>query len=440
MQTINAAYFGALYWNGRNDSLWSQIVAVAESPVSVGGSRLRAAWRIADAYRAEYQAIFGALPAELDSVAAQRARLEADGTCRSIDGACPAPHCHVVRASAGDGIDHCLPRFPLEGRPGFELVGQAAVCSWGKVPPSEADLQTFGDAYDCMELADQLAITQIYVNFAKAIAAYEYRLLSTSSPYDAWVEGGMAEAGAGLSVSAQRGARLFVGKAACASCHSGAMLSDGDFHNIGVPQVGAYVPTLADCPAGGWCDCVSDDRTVPTNCLPWGARDGLRKLAASRFRRDSRWSDDLDCANHFTLHIDANYAATHPDECDGLVGLYSRVLGGPRSQEEDDELMGAWRTPSLRNVAQTAPYMHTGAYATLAEVIEHYDRGGRPDPASPPPPAALVGRRDSRMQPLNLTATEKLDLERFLQSLSAPADPAWAAPPPEGSVPPPSGF
>ena len=55
-QTLNAAYANIIYWNGRNDSLWSQIVAVVESHVSVNGSRLRVAWRIADAYRDAYNA------------------------------------------------------------------------------------------------------------------------------------------------------------------------------------------------------------------------------------------------------------------------------------------------------------------------------------------------------------------------------------------------
>ena len=95
-QTVNAAFSDLVYWNGRNDSLWSQIVAVAESHVSVNGSRLRTAWRIADAYRAEYEAVFPEypLPAPLDSVAAHKARLEPDGTCTLDNGACPPERCH----------------------------------------------------------------------------------------------------------------------------------------------------------------------------------------------------------------------------------------------------------------------------------------------------------------------------------------------------------
>ena len=77
---------------------------------------------------------------------------------------------------------------------------------------------------------------------------------------------------------------------------------------------------------GDWCDCVSDDRFEPQNCLPIGARDGLRKLQASKFRRDGVWSDDAECQRHYTAHIDPNYAADHPDECDGRIKWYSKTL------------------------------------------------------------------------------------------------------------------
>src|SRR5688572_26500476 len=83
-QSINSGFMTDLvYWNGRNDSLWSQIIAVVESHVSVNGSRMRVAWRIIDKYRSEYETLFPEfpLPAIMDSVAAQQSRLEADGTC-----------------------------------------------------------------------------------------------------------------------------------------------------------------------------------------------------------------------------------------------------------------------------------------------------------------------------------------------------------------------
>jgi cytochrome c peroxidase len=68
---------------------------------------------------------------------------------------------------------------------------------------------------------------------------------------------------------------------------------------------------------------------------------------------------------------------------------------------------GAFKVPSLREVARTAPYMHDGSFERLADVIEFYDRGGRPNP-----------NLDPEIRPLRLTAAEKSALLAFLRSLS----------------------
>jgi cytochrome c peroxidase len=68
---------------------------------------------------------------------------------------------------------------------------------------------------------------------------------------------------------------------------------------------------------------------------------------------------------------------------------------------------GAFKTPTLREVARTAPYMHDGSMATLEEVVEYYDKGGEP-----------VANLDPKMKPLSLTAEEKADLVEFLRALS----------------------
>jgi cytochrome c peroxidase len=227
-QTINAAYSDLIYWNGRNDTLWSQIVAVTESHVSVAGSRMRVAWRILDAYKAEYDDLFSQypLPPEMDSIAAQKARLNPDGTCVLEGGTtCPA-ECQMINGP-------CLPRFPLEGRPGYVKPGQPPVCDWGS---TDTILQPYNDAWDCMQLADQLAINRVYVNYAKAIEAYEFTLISNNSAFDQWAACGF-QAGK-LGPSAERGARLFEGKAACKECHKGPLFQDNEFHNIGIRQIG----------------------------------------------------------------------------------------------------------------------------------------------------------------------------------------------------------
>jgi len=405
-QTFNAAYHQLIYWNGRNDSLWAQIAAVNESYVSMNGSRLRVAWRIADAYAAEYAAVFpdDPLPSIMDSVAAQAARLEADGSCTLVAGACPS-YCQTQNTV-------CLPRFPLEGRPGFVKPGQLAQCTWGT--SNDPLLQPYNDAYDCMMLADQLQVTRIYVNWAKAIAAYEYTLISKDSPFDQWAAAGFPTGM--LDPAAERGSHLFVGKAACAECHSGPLFTDEEFHMIGTPQVGDYVPTTTECPAGGYCDCISDDRFAPQNCIPIGARDGLRKLQANKFRRDSVWSDDTECAAHFAEHTQETYTNANPDQCDGRIKYYSMPL--------DDTLRGAWKTPSLRDVSLTAPYMHNGMYKTLQEVMTHYNQGGVIETTG-----EINGTIDGKIKVLNLSDQEMSDLIAFLQALTGQVDPDVTAAP-----------
>jgi cytochrome c peroxidase len=89
----------------------------------------------------------------------------------------------------------------------------------------------------------------------------------------------------------------------------------------------------------------------------------------------------------------------------GDPGRY-RVTG--RSQDR-----GRFRTPTLRQLVHTAPYMHDGSLATLAEVVEHYDKGGTPDPFLSP-----------EIRPLGLSEREKADLAAFLRTLSGTLHPA----------------
>jgi cytochrome c peroxidase len=342
---INAAYYDLKYWNGRYDSLVWQAMAVTESPVSMNSDRVRVAWMIADYYRDRYEAIFEhPLPDFPRTFEEQAALLEEDGQCRLEAGVCPA-EC--------GGADGCWPRFPLSGRPGLQ-------------------------PFERMAQGDKDAVTRTFVNYAKAIAAYEYRLISRSSPFDRFVaEGGGSEL---ISPAAQRGAKLFAGKASCIDCHRTPLFSDSKFHNVGVPQAGPGVPTEADCPAGNTCDCAAG-----TLCLPWGAYFGIGVLKRTTLRADNAtFSDD-------------------PQLPERLSKWYEREL--------TDDLKGAWRTPSLRDVALTAPYMHDGYYRSLDEVVRHYVQGGtRLGSAS--------DQVDPRIRPLDLDEGEIQDLIEFLKTLT----------------------
>jgi cytochrome c peroxidase len=117
-------------------------------------------------------------------------------------------------------------------------------------------------------------------------------------------------------------------------------------------------------------------------------------------------------------------AALHPAADRQTQGLYA-VTGDPNDR-------GRFRIPSLRNVAVTAPYMHDGSIATLPEVIEHFNAGGRNIHSRPfAGDGRLHPARDARIRPLNLSAEEKADLLAFLEALTDDCflnNPAFADP------------
>jgi len=75
--------------------------------------------------------------------------------------------------------------------------------------------------------------------------------------------------------------------------------------------------------------------------------------------------------------------------------------------QKSDASLGAFKTPTVRNAALTAPYMHDGSFATLEEVVDHYDKGGNPNPSL-----------DVDIKPLKLTPQEKADLVAFMKALT----------------------
>jgi cytochrome c peroxidase len=206
------------------------------------------------------------------------------------------------------------------------------------------------------------AISRAYANLGKAIAAYERRLNPGRSRFDRYVDAELAgrphDAASALSAEEQEGLRLFIGKANCVNCHNGAQLTDNHFHNTGVPLPRVSLP--ADS----------------------GRATGARQAVAGEFSCTSRFSD------------------ARPEDCSELRFAVT----------EGEELVRAYKTPSLRGVADRAPYMHAGQFASLAEVIAHYDAA----------PAAPAGH--SELRPLRLSAPQRRALEAFLRTLSAPFD------------------
>ena len=212
--------------------------------------------------------------------------------------------------------------------------------------------------------ARQEAITRAFTNLGKSIAAYERRLAAGRSSFDRYVDalvaGDDTAAAKILSPAAVAGLRFFLSAGAqCTRCHNGPLFTNGDFHNIGTGTSGAEHPDL-------------------------GRSIGIQAVLSTEFNCLGPYSDN----------------PTH--RCPELDYL--------NRHEENATLVGAYKVPGLRNVAATAPYMHDGRFASLAEVVEHYRR-----PRSAPSTMELRPLHD-------LTAARAAALVAFLESLSAPVD------------------
>jgi cytochrome c peroxidase len=202
---------------------------------------------------------------------------------------------------------------------------------------------------------DGESTTQVFVNIGKAIAAYERRVRHKPSRFDAYVDALVTTGREPRDVLTEEeiaGAKLFVGKGGCTQCHNGPLFTNQEFHNTGVPAA-ANLPV---------------DR---------GRATGTHGVLADEFNCRSRWSDARgNCA-----------------ELDYMV-------------KSGHELERAFKVPSLRDVAERAPYMHAGQLATLSDVLAHYNHA----------PAAPAGHTE--IKPLRLNARELRQLEVFLRTLS----------------------
>ena len=157
-------------------------------------------------------------------------------------------------------------------------------------------------------------------HIAEAIAAFERTIVSQNSAFDKYVLGSSDA----MTDSAVRGMALFKGKARCILCHNGPNLTDNQFHNLGVPQIGPL-------------------------------KEDLGRYMVTRAESDK----------------------------------------------------GAFKTPTLRSIQETAPYMHDGVFKTLEEVIDFLDQGGGNNP-----------HLSSLIKSLGLAPEEKAELVEFLKSLT----------------------
>jgi len=205
---------------------------------------------------------------------------------------------------------------------------------------------------------EEITMTEV----TQAIAAFERTQVAANSPFDRWLYGGETDA---LTDAQKRGFELFVNEGRCVSCHvieqTQALFTDNRFHNIG----------------------------VGINNI----QDDVPKLAGEFIKAEITASE-----------VDVKV----------LTDAKTSEIGRFAITRTFDHL-GSFKTPTLRNIAVTAPYMHDGSVATLRDVVVHYNNGGVTNEGDPVNDFLSGGIR-----PLNLNDDQIDDLVAFMEALTSP--------------------
>ncbi|WP_298613121.1 cytochrome c peroxidase [uncultured Thiothrix sp.] len=217
--------------------------------------------------------------------------------------------------------------------------------------------ETIHQAWEQLPATVRQDINQVTTHLMKSIAAFEMTITSPPTRVDQFIDQLIVDQGqittnnSWLNSEEQQGLKLFVSKAQCIQCHSGSNFSDGEFHRIFFDK--------------------SPD---------WGRAIGISSLLSNPFNGNSVYADQHPLPNRLEL---LNAVSTIP-------------------------FRAAFKTPSLRNLSTSAPYMHDGRFASLDEVIKHYNeiqpRGHH---------------AEAVLKPLGLTPQEQEYLVQFLQVLSS---------------------
>ena len=215
--------------------------------------------------------------------------------------------------------------------------------------------------------AEQQAINEIFTNVGKALAAYQRKIQPGRARFDDYADrlsrddSALVAQGDELATDELQGLRLFIGKAMCVTCHNGPLFTNHEFHNTGVLANPGELPSMARY------DGVRIARLDPFNCLGEFSDAESTQCTELRFARDT------------------------------------------------NDLVGANKTPTLRNVDLTAPYMHGGQIADLAAVMRHYNEA----------PTSMLSHNEAK--PLGLRPPELRALEAFMHTLTAPlaTDSSW---------------
>jgi cytochrome c peroxidase len=336
----NVRYNRWYFWDGRADSLWSQALMPIENKAEMASSRVQIATLIINtpALKQSYQQLFGEIPARL------------------------------INAN-----------LPQAGKPNSAL----------KKKNNNNDVDILDQQWQQLDTVIQADINTLFANIGKAIASFEETIISKDSAFYQFADQLLAQSNssinlqkdsdksesiqttlqassiknAAISAQAAQGLKLFIGKAGCVNCHSGAHFSDHEFHQSFLKAIN-----------------LKGDL---------GRYDAIDKLRNNPFNMSSRFYD--------------NSAKGRGNQADNKLDyIYKNIA-----------FRGQFKTPSLRNVANTYPYMHTGEFKTLDAVIEYYAHISKRTQAN--------NHQEALLQSLPLSKDEQQYLVAFLQTLTGQA-------------------
>lgn len=235
----------------------------------------------------------------------------------------------------------------------FGTLSLSAVLPETGTPDGDAQQQA---NWNTLDSKTQTEISRFFANLGKTIAAYERKIMPGRTRFDDYVSQIVAGSADDtlLNNAEQDGLALFIGKGQCVTCHNGPLFTNHEFHNTGVLAVGGTMPTM------GRYDGIRISREDPFNCLGKFSDASTAECTELRFARDA------------------------------------------------NDLVGALKTPTLRNISLTAPYMHGGQLKNLTQVVDHYNDA----------PSSMLSHNEAK--PLGLRPVERTQLEDFLMTLSAP--------------------
>lgn len=296
MPVIGAQYQSFLFWDGRADSLWMQALGPIENPTEHNLTRTEAVAKLTSGYRDELETILGI---SIDQVQERRASPIGDAEARE---------------------------------------------EWASLKAEE-----------------QHVINELYATLGKMIAAFEEQIPIYPSKWDEWVAATIDDPAAYFDIPTDviDGFNLFTGKGRCATCHTGPLYTDMDFHNTGLPALDGMPPDL-------------------------GRQASVLGLLTDPFNCTGPFSDvdESGCPELRFMNISA------------------------------ERTFGTFRTPSLRDVGHRSYLGHAGQIRGIAEMVDHYNQA----PAGPY--GAMLGQGPlTELVPLNLTEDEMAALIAFLEAI-----------------------